>query len=140
MSDTQTDMPRLCSGCGCDIGDRHGLAKWCLKCQSSSARYGCKKRRPAVHEGQNRAHQFVYRAIQKGLLPRAETLKCFDCDNQAAHYDHRDYNKPLDVEPVCRSCNSKRGPALPLLAEMIESPAEKINRLETELAAFRRAA
>ena len=25
----------------------------------------------------------------------------------------RDYSKPLDVAPVCHSCNHKRGPAKP---------------------------
>jgi hypothetical protein len=27
-------------------------------------------------------------------------------------YDHRDYNQPLQVEPVCSPCNISRGPAL----------------------------
>jgi hypothetical protein len=107
---------RLCAGCGVDISNRHGLAKWCLKCQSSQWRYGSKNRTPGVKSGQVRAHQAVFRAVQKGLLARPETLKCVDRDEQAAHYDHRDYNRPLDVEPVCRSCNYKRGPAIPLTA------------------------
>ena len=35
-----------------------------------------------------------------------------DCGKQAHEYDHRDYDKPLEVEPTCKSCNSKRGPAI----------------------------
>jgi hypothetical protein len=35
-----------------------------------------------------------------------------DCGAKATAYDHRDHAKPLDVQPVCDSCNSKRGPAI----------------------------
>ena len=31
---------------------------------------------------------------------------------RATQYDHRDYNKPLEVTPVCPSCNGKRGAAI----------------------------
>ncbi|MFA5633142.1 MAG: hypothetical protein WC997_16665 [Porticoccaceae bacterium] len=31
----------------------------------------------------------------------------------ATDYDHRDYRKPLSVEPVCRRCNLSRGYAIP---------------------------
>ena len=44
------------------------------------------------------------------LLP-ATAFKCVDCERPATVYDHRDYSKPLAVEPVCRSCNVMRGPA-----------------------------
>lgn len=55
----------------------------------------------------------MFRAVKKGILPAPETLKCVDCGHSAVHYEHRDYNRPLDVEPVCRSCNAKRGAAVP---------------------------
>ena len=58
------------------------------------------------------AHGIVARAISKGLLPAASSHYCVDCGKPALHYDHRDYSRPLDVEPVCRSCNVMRGPAL----------------------------
>lgn len=44
-------------------------------------------------------------------------ISCVDCGDQAIQYDHRDYNKPLKVKPVCRSCNRKRGKAIPILKE-----------------------
>jgi hypothetical protein len=56
----------------------------------------------------------VASAIRHGLLPSLVTtnVACADCDeNWAQCYDHRDYSKPLDVVPVCMSCNSHRGPA-----------------------------
>lgn len=39
------------------------------------------------------------------------TTPCVDCGAPADRYDHRDYSKPLDVEPVYCSCNGRRGPA-----------------------------
>ncbi len=39
-------------------------------------------------------------------------VRCVDCGKKAGHYDHRDYNQPLDVQPVCESCNCRRGPAI----------------------------
>ena len=62
----------------------------------------------------NKAIGSVKKAVQAGLLINLKNnnVKCTDCDNRASMYDHRDYTKPLDVEPVCRSCNIKRGSAV----------------------------
>lgn len=51
----------------------------------------------------------VAKAIKDGLIPRADSCVCVDCGSSAQVHDHRDYNKPLQVDPVCRSCNYKRG-------------------------------
>jgi hypothetical protein len=62
-----------------------------------------------------RAAHKVQAAIRKGLLPRiTKETKCVDCGCAAYGYDHRDYYKPLEVEPVCRKCNAKRGPGNPV--------------------------
>lgn len=53
----------------------------------------------------------VTKAKKNGELPLPNTLNCIDCGKQAYGYDHRDYEKPLDVVPICRSCNWHRGPA-----------------------------
>jgi hypothetical protein len=53
----------------------------------------------------------VGKAVRAGLMKRAAELTCIDCGARAEHYDHRDYTKPLAVEPVCRKCNFARGPA-----------------------------
>lgn len=64
--------------------------------------------------GMFRANGAVQRAKQRGRLPKLDGhVLCVDCGNIATGYDHRDYNKPLDVDPVCNSCNLIRGPALP---------------------------
>lgn len=52
----------------------------------------------------------VAKAKKGGVLPILDgSIPCVDCGRPAAVYDHRDYDRPLDVEPVCRPCNSRRG-------------------------------
>lgn len=61
-----------------------------------------------------RAHILVQKAIRAGEIPclKDKKTKCSDCKFPATEYDHGDYHKPLEVEPVCRSCNIKRGVAI----------------------------
>ena len=83
------------------------------------------------------ACQVVCNAVKAGKLPKVTTLDCVDCGKPAEHYDHRDYNKPLDVEPVCRSCNKKRGPAIkndrdetvPIMVRLTETQFKKLERI-----------
>ena len=35
-------------------------------------------------------------------------VKCSDCEKRATCWDHRDYMRPDDVDPVCAGCNLKR--------------------------------
>lgn len=51
----------------------------------------------------------VVKAIRSGALPKASDCACVDCGIPAREYDHRDYAKPLQVDPVCRGCNLRRG-------------------------------
>lgn len=53
----------------------------------------------------------VSRMISSNEIPKASALKCVDCGKDAFDYDHRYYQEPANVVPVCRSCNIKRGPA-----------------------------
>lgn len=55
----------------------------------------------------------VVRAVRRGDLRPVRECACVDCGAPARHYDHRDYNKPTEVNPVCVSCNHKRGHAIP---------------------------
>ncbi len=53
-------------------------------------------------------------AIRKRQLTnlKKKRIPCTDCKKRRAiGYDHRDYSLPLNVEPVCGSCNIKRGAA-----------------------------
>lgn len=59
---------------------------------------------------QQRAISRVGQAVFRGDIPKPSELKCTDCGGSATSYDHRDYRRPLDVEPVCQRCNLLRGP------------------------------
>lgn len=59
------------------------------------------------------AHAYVEAAVRHGDLPKLDgSVPCTDCGRAAQEYDHRDYKKPLEVDPVCRACNAARGPGL----------------------------
>lgn len=58
-----------------------------------------------------RAIAAMNKARQRGEVPPIKGQLCVDCGAPAKHYDHRDYLRPLDVEPVCVRCNLRRGPA-----------------------------
>ena len=62
----------------------------------------------------NKAYRVLKKAIENGTIPKIKSdTKCVDCGKSAQCYEHRDYSKPLLVEPVCYSCNGKRGPGEP---------------------------
>lgn len=60
---------------------------------------------------QAQAYRFVKLAIGAGVLPdlACGEYACVDCGAVATQYEHRDYARPLDVEPICKGCNLKRG-------------------------------
>lgn len=60
-----------------------------------------------------RANRIIRERVRRGVIRPATDFLCADCGEPATCYDHRDYNKPLAVDPVCNSCNGIRGPALP---------------------------
>lgn len=64
--------------------------------------------------GKDWASAAAHSAVRAGRLPHPSTLACVDCDGPAVEYEHRDYNRPLAVEPICRRCNLLRGPAVPI--------------------------
>lgn len=102
-------MSRHCLQCGADISSRHYHAKYCFSCAVA------RQKNPAAVT----AHKLVSEAIKRGELCSPRTLDCADCGGQAMDYDHRDYTKPLAVEPVCRSCNKLRGPAIGSLPRVV---------------------
>jgi hypothetical protein len=72
-----------------------------------------KERRHQIDARRSKAANAVSRAVRIGDLRPARELSCVDCGVQAFCYDHRDYSKPLDVEPVCKRCDCLRGAAAP---------------------------
>ena len=97
-------MIPFCSFCNTEIVCRHHLAKVCFPCSDHST----------DKVGVMSAIKAVKKAVKDGLLAPVKTLFCVDCGKPAECYDHRDYNKPIDVVPVCRKCNFQRGSAIPL--------------------------
>lgn len=93
-----------CGFCNQEIIGRHHLAKTCLECSNHTNK----------KTGMLEAIFAVTKAVKNGILAPVKTLICVDCGSQAQCYDHRDYNKPLEVVPVCRKCNFRRGSAKPL--------------------------
>lgn len=102
-------MASQCKDCGADM-------KWprchrCERCQYSHLM--ANRGRDSTTSYPQLAHRYVARAIALGDIPALDgSVLCVDCEQPAAHYDHRDYARPLQVEPVCVSCNARRGPAL----------------------------
>lgn len=77
-----------------------------------------------------RAYKLVKEAKLRGEILPATNFKCSDCPKQAECYDHRDYTKPLQVDPVCRSCNLRRGPAINAPADILANEHKFIRRTE----------
>lgn len=109
MATDKSPLPsnqNLCALCGAAprFDERSDFCRRCSIANRLYRTYGT---------GQHEAVGAVNYAVRQGLLKAASEHSCIDCGNKADHYEHRDYNKPLEVEPVCRSCNGKRGNAIP---------------------------
>ncbi len=130
---------RLCRDCGVNISNRHRLAVMCVTCSIEKYEKPKKSKKHCIDCGkqitntlpltvrcyhcrekkykeertpQRGCAAIVGLAIKYKILPKQSDQACVDCGEQAEHYDHRDYMKPLDVDAVCRKCNFKRGPGL----------------------------
>lgn len=106
-----------CIDCGASIAKRHGRARSCRRCGV------------ARHLASARTGHMVKAAIRAGYLhPLDGSIYCVDCGATAEVYDHRDYSRPLVVEPVCRSCNCRRGPGAPVESEYLRRADEALER------------
>lgn len=105
----------MCSDCMTEVADRKcacGIPiSWCMRvCGDCSIRRYLQSR---YLSGGVLAQTEVAKARRRGVLPAPRAYPCSDCGTQATEYDHRDYNAPLVVQPVCRDCNARRGRAAP---------------------------
>lgn len=96
-------MSRVCPCCGV-TKLHHGGVRYCWDCYDK------------VKSLLWAAIVAVRKARRNGVLPDPHTQVCADCGKPAFCYDHRDYSRPLDVAPVCRSCNWHRWPAKQFMA------------------------
>jgi hypothetical protein len=55
------------------------------------------------------AHKAIHEATQKGILPKARSLTCEQCDQQAEEYHHYSYAEEdwLSVIALCRICHNR---------------------------------
>lgn len=102
--------PRECAACQQKKREQRLASMAESKARSQSGYF-----RPfhAEHWWQQRAMRAVKAAIKRGIIPdlKGGEYACVDCGGVATEYEHRDYSRPYDVEPVCRGCNSRRGTA-----------------------------
>jgi hypothetical protein len=54
-----------------------------------------------------RARYLVNKEVATGRMLPARMLICAKCGSMAHHYHHSDYDKPLDVVPLCVTCHGK---------------------------------
>ena len=103
----RTDNPRLCQQPECykDISVEPLCRLFCQKCSIERRKY--------YNNKQLACSKIVALAVNSGILPKLDgSINCVDCGKIATDYEHRDYMKPLEVDPVCRKCNIRRGRAL----------------------------
>lgn len=86
----------------------------CIHCQKPTKRYWnarmCWACLDASKNPKARAMVLVRKAVSDGDMPSPLSKLCVDCGAPAHFYDHRDYARPLAVEPLCNACNVRRGP------------------------------
>ena len=58
------------------------------------------------------ARLIVQNSKYRQFTGKAIDEKCVDGGKQAKHWKHRNYCRPLLVEAICESCNSKRGQSI----------------------------
>lgn len=116
-SDRVSQKQFVCRGCG------HWFHDPCPVLPQTHCK-ACKKAmgemRSRIFPLQKKAHEKVKNAMARGQLLPPSQLTCRDCGETAECYDHRDYRKPLDVDPVCTRCNIRRGTALPYATPLPE--------------------
>lgn len=96
-----------------DMDINRQLTSRCAAVKARKGKWGKPVDRDLYEIWRLRATAAVKAAVKFGVLPQLADgeYACVDCGGVATQYDHRDYARALDVEPVCRSCNNLRGTA-----------------------------
>lgn len=102
----------------------------CIRCKLPSQRdprvrsFMCESCMCLHRDEARRATSEVTKAIKNGEMDRADAHACADCGKTARDWDHRDYLRPLEVVPLCKGCNIKRGTAF----DSVYRPAGEVER------------
>lgn len=102
----------------------------CIRCKLPSQRdprvrsFMCESCMSLHRDEARRATSEVTKAIKNGEMDRADAHPCADCGKQGRDWDHRDHLRPLDVVPLCKGCNVKRGTAF----DSVYRPAGEVAR------------
>lgn len=86
-----------------------------------------------VSKARQSVQRLVHKTIRNNEIQPAKSFVCVDCGNKAIDYDHRRYKSPLDIVPVCRSCNLKRGPAIDVQEFVADSVGVSVDALPNEV-------
>jgi hypothetical protein len=104
---------RFCRHCETEITLLNPMRRVCSACGQLPVRYRANYKQ-SINDNQISRAVTKY-AVKVGFLPDPTNFICLDCKGrQAQCYDHRDYSKPLEVDPVCLRCNNSRGRGIPL--------------------------
>jgi len=93
----------ICEGCGSSVW-RVSTARFCFPCADKRQRESIGRWHRKTPQARW-ANSKVATATLAGRLERPTDRDCVDCGGPVKVYDHRDYSRPLDVEPVCYRCN-----------------------------------
>jgi hypothetical protein len=118
-----------CIRCGCQTTRHHtARSRMCESCMWEH------------RQEARRATADVTNEIKRGHMKRATEHACVDCGATARDWDHRDYTKPLEVEPVCKPCNTRRGTAYDSVYRPVGAPpVVPVVRLDYRARGLRRA-
>lgn len=117
-----------------DRTKRDGLQSYCRECHRANAkkpelRQASRERSRRYRESNpeaRRAQHAVERAIRTGRMQRGFCEQCGSEEAEGHHY--RGYDRPLDVQWLCRSCHINEEPRRGMLREAGSSELEQILR------------
>ncbi len=94
-------ITRACSGCGGDLGDRHGKQRYCKSCHAAHMRINRPKHKELSDEARKKANCRAYTHV---LIKRGKIIKglCEVCNSSKVESHHEDYNNPRLVRWFCR--------------------------------------
>lgn len=100
----------VCYRCKYEWISRVEDIRTCAKCRSPY--WNKAKTDGEYYNMQTFALRIVSISRKEGLLADPKTLKCMDCGKNAKYWEHRNYARPLLVDPICQKCNIKRGKSI----------------------------